>query len=96
MADGGPLDPVAVFAPWAAGEERALRVRIHKARDKATALAMRSEHRNARHLYWLAVEVAGSRVFARVTEDELRETLKAVSWAFLLAGWIEARDAPDG
>jgi hypothetical protein len=72
-----------------------LRLRIHKARDLATARASRSKHGDARLLYWLAAQRAGARVFARVDEDELRETIMELTRLFQTAGSIERRDAPD-
>lgn len=90
-----PLDAVAVFAPWAADDERALRLRIHRARDTATAKATRCKHGNARQLLWLAAQLAAERVFARMPNEELKETIENLARLFLVAGWIERSEAPD-
>jgi hypothetical protein len=89
------LDAVAVFAPWAADDERALRLRIHRARDTATAKATRCKHGNARQLLWLAAQLAAERVFARMPNEELKETIENLARLFLVAGWIERSEAPD-
>lgn len=88
-------DAVGIFAPWCGDGERALRLRIHRARDVATARATRSKHGSARNLYWQASELASARVFARIPEDDLRETINNLARLFLVAGWIERTEAPD-
>lgn len=89
------LDPVDVFAPWAGEEERALRIRIHRARDVATARAGRSQHGRARTLYWLAAQLASDWVFTRAPITDLSEILAALTRLFLTAGMIERLEAPD-
>ncbi len=88
-------DAVATFAPWAGGAERALRLRLHRARDTATARATRSQHGSARMIYWLAAQMAAAKVFARVPDEELTETIGQLARLFLVAGWIERTEAPD-
>lgn len=90
-----PPTPVDVFAPWAGEEERALRMRIHRARDLAQARATRSEHEQARSAYWLAAELAGEWVFKRASNEALWDVLKGLTWLFLFAGMIIRLDAPD-
>ena len=89
------LTAVDVFAPWAGDQERALRIRIHRARDVATARATRSRHGGARALLWQAAQIAAERVFAPAPEDDLRETIGNLARLFLVAGWIERTEAPD-
>jgi len=89
------LDPITVFAPWAGPEERALRVRIHRARDRAQARAGRSKHGRARTLYWLSAQLAGDWVFSRASADDLNDILAALSRLFLVAGAIERLEEPD-
>lgn len=90
-----PLDAVTLFAPWADDTERALRVRIHRARDVATARATRCKHGNARSIYWLAAQLATARVFARMPNEDLKETIDNLARLFLVAGWIESVELPD-
>jgi len=90
-----PIDAVAVFAPWCDDAERALRVRIHKARDAAQARAIRSKHGRARTLYWVAAQMAGDWVFCRAPNEDLNDILAALSRLFLVAGSIERLEAPD-
>lgn len=90
-----PVDPVSVFAPWAAGTERAMRLRMHRARDIAQARASRSKHPTARSIYWTAAQVASGWVFARAPQDDLSDILEALSRLFLVAGTLERLEAPD-
>ncbi len=88
-------DAVATFAPWSDANERTLRIRIHRARDSATARATRCKHGNARQIYWLAALLASERVFARMPDADLRDTIANLARLFLVAGWIERTEAPD-
>lgn len=90
-----PADAVALFAPWANDTERALRLRIHKARDIATARASRSTHRRARLIYSVASELASEWVFRRANMEDLEQVLRALSQSFLAAGNIQTVEAPD-
>ena len=90
------LSAVDVFAPWAGAEERALRVRIHRARDVAQVRAARSAHGHARALYCVAAQLAGAWVFCRAPDDDLNEILAGLSRLFLVAGMIERLERPDG
>ena len=83
------------FAPWAGDDERALRVRVHRARDIAQARACRSKHGRARSVYWIAAQMAGDWVFARAPNDDLQCILETLSRLFLAAGAIERLEAPD-
>jgi hypothetical protein len=87
------LHPVDVFG--AGLEGRALRVRIHRARDVAQSRAGRSKHGRARAAYWLAAQFCGDWVFQRASADDLQEVIKGISWLFLFAGLIERLEAPD-
>lgn len=89
------MTAVDAFAPWAAGEERALRLRIHKARDVAQSRGSRSRHGRARTIYWIAAQYAGDWVFQRAPTEDLEEVIKGVSWLFLFAGLVERSEAPD-
>lgn len=95
MSAHQPIDAVAVFAPWCDDAERALRIRIHKARDTATARGSRSRHGRARVLYWWAADLASDSVFARMEFEALDQIVKALTYAFLAAGVIERAEAPD-
>ena len=88
-------DAIAVFAPWAGPEDRPLRLRLHRAQASAQARASRSRHGNARTIYWLAAQLAGGRIFARLDAAELRDAIDNMSRLFLVAGWIERTEAPD-
>lgn len=90
-----PLDAIRVFAPWSGDEERALRLRIYKARDIAQARAARSKHGRARAIYWTAAQMAGDWVFQRAPTDDLNEILAALSRLFLVTSAIERLEAPD-
>jgi hypothetical protein len=75
-----------VFAPWAGGEERALRIRIHKAQIVAAARATSETNRTARDIYAIAAEVAQSWVFRRVDDISLIERVcRALCQLFLAA-----------
>ncbi len=89
------LDPIAHFAPWAGEAERTLRIRIHRARDTATARATRCKHVHARTIYWVASQLAEARVFARLPNEDLKETIENLTRLFSVAGWIEREEAPD-
>ncbi len=95
MSAHQPIDPVGVFAPWAGEEEKALRVRIHKARDVAQARASRSKHGRARTFYWLAAQMASDWVFSRAPNEDLADVLASLSRLFLVAGSVERLEAPD-
>jgi hypothetical protein len=70
-------------------------MRIHRARDSATARATRSRHGDARTIYWIAAQLASARVFARASEESLKETIDNLASLFLVAGWIERAEAAD-
>ena len=88
-------DAVGVFAPWCSEAERALRIRIHRARDIATARATRCKHGDARMIYWLAAQMASACVFVQIPAEGLKETIDNLARLFLVAGWIERAEAPD-
>lgn len=91
------LTPVDVFAPWAGDEERALRLRIHRARDAAQARAARSKNGKAREVYWVAGLFAGDWVFRRVEElGDLERVLRGLSQLFMAADNIFQLEGPDG
>jgi hypothetical protein len=92
---GTHLDAISLFAPWAGSTEAALRQRIHRARDMACAAATRSNHARARALYWVAADIASERVFARLPDEDLWAAIHSLTRLFLVAGWIEAVEAPD-
>ncbi len=90
-----PFDPISAFAPWAGPEERALRLRLHKARDIAQSRACRSKHGGARSLYWMAAQMAGDWVFARSAPETLKDVLQALCRLFEVAGAFERLEARD-
>jgi hypothetical protein len=89
------IDAISVLAPWCDETERGLRDRIHRARDSATARATRCRQGNARTIYWLAGQMASERVFARMRNEDLKETIEKLAMLFLVAGWIERTETPD-
>lgn len=89
------LGPVSIFAPWATGDERALRVRMHKARDIATARSTNSRHLRARLIYSVVAGMASDWVFRPAEIGELERVLRALNQAFLAASNIEAVESPD-
>src|SRR4051794_39680073 len=89
------LTAVDIFAPWSGADERALRLRIHRARDIAQARAGRSKHTRARAVYWIAAQLAGDWVFARAPNESLEGVLEALSRLFLVAGTLERLEVPD-
>lgn len=95
QAEPQRLDPIVVFAPWAAEGEKALRRRIHRAQGAATARATRSRHGRARQIYWLAAALASDWTFQRAPITDLSEILAALARLFLTAGVIERLEAPD-
>jgi hypothetical protein len=72
-----------------------LRLRIHRARDTATARAARTQHRRARSLYWIAAQLASDWVFTRASTEVLEGVLQALTYTFLSAGTIERVETPD-
>jgi hypothetical protein len=88
-------DAVDLFMPGCDATERALRVRIHRARDVAVARATRSRHGAAREIFWLAARSAELRVFAYASEAELRETIDNLARMFLVANWVERTEMRD-
>jgi hypothetical protein len=96
MSKHEPIDAVAVFAPWAGPEERALRVRIHKAQTIALKRAALERNSRARSLYYVAAELAAAWVYHRVDDVGL---LQRVLWAlcqmFMAAGHIVVVEGAD-
>jgi ABC-type branched-subunit amino acid transport system substrate-binding protein len=88
-------DAVAVFAPWSGPRDRPVRLRLHRAQAAATARASRSKHGTARTLFWIAAQMAGARIFARIDADQLQDAIDNMSRLFLVAGYIERTEAPD-
>lgn len=89
------IDAISVFAPWSGEAERGLRLRLHKARDIASARASRSTFRRARLLYGVAAELASDWVFCRAESEALEDVLNALAQIFMAAGKIEKREATD-
>lgn len=91
------LTAIDVFAPWATGEERRLRLRLHKAQTVALARAAREQFQQARWLYYLAGEVASAWVFRRV-EDEasLERILWGLNQLFLAADHFRQAEIAHG
>jgi hypothetical protein len=96
MSKHEPIDAVAVFAPWAGAEERALRVRIHKAQTIALKRAALERNGRGRSLYYVAAELAAAWVYQRVDD---RALLERVLWAlcqiFMAAGHIVVVEGAD-
>jgi hypothetical protein len=93
---GQELTAVDTFAPWATGEERALRLRIHKAQNIAARRAAIERNGRARGLYHDAAALALFWVFRRVTDlGDLERILWALNQMFMAAGHIAAVEGPD-
>lgn len=90
-----PVDPIALFAPWADDEALALLRRIHRARDKMSACVRRSNHWRAREMYRWGFQLASDCTSARASADDLRQIIAALARTFLTAGAIERMEAPD-
>lgn len=89
-------DIVAMFVPEASEEERALRARIHLARDTAGSRRDRSTSFEGSRLYAAAGSIAGSWAFKRgVSNASLEEMIKVLTWLFLAAGALERIEDPD-
>jgi hypothetical protein len=92
-----PLSPVDVFAPWAGVEERALRLRIHRAQTIASARASHELNARARTLYYEAGSLATAWVFHRVDDlGDVERILRALNQLFLAAdnvAQVEGADA---
>ena len=86
---------VDVFAPCGDAVERALRLRIYKARDVASASASRSKHSRARAQFMWAADLAHDTVFAPASIENLKEIIRVITRAFLNARLIEELGAPD-
>jgi hypothetical protein len=94
--DRAEKHPVDVFAPASVGEDRALRIRLHRARDTATARATYCKHSKARVIYWLAADLASDWVFRRgVPLADLQEVHATLVRMFMAACSIERLVAPD-
>jgi hypothetical protein len=90
------MHPVDIFAPACKGEDRELRLRLHKARDIATARATRCKHGSARVVYWLAADIASAWVFRRgVALADMQEVRATLARLFMAATSIERLEAPD-
>jgi hypothetical protein len=89
--------PVEVFAPWAGPEERALRLRIHKAQTIAAKRASFIERNaRARNLYYDASSLALAWVFRRVDDiGDLERILWALNQMFMAASHIAIVEGPD-
>ena len=88
---------VALFVPGADGEEKALRTRIHLARDRAQARAERMDSFEGSRICHLASAIASEWVFRRETGlDELNEVLAALSQLFLAAGKFDRLESSRG
>lgn len=97
MAELKSITAVDVFAPWAGAEERALRLRIHKAQTIAAARASRERNWRARTLYFEAASLALAWVFRRVADlGDLERILWALNQLFMAAGHIAQVEGCDG
>ena len=91
-----PLTAVDVFAPWAGEEERALRLRIHKAQTIAARRAAAERNGRAQALYFQAAGLALAWVFRRVEDiGDLERILWALNQLFMAADHIAVVEGPD-
>ncbi|HUE80290.1 MAG TPA: hypothetical protein VMN38_11760 [Sphingomicrobium sp.] len=96
MSGQQPLDAVGQFAPWAGDEERALRVRIHRALTGAIARATRERNGRSRALYYVAAEVGQAWVFRRVDDcADLERVIRALCQLFMAADNVFQLEGPD-
>lgn len=97
MSAEQPLDAVAHHAPWAVGEERQLRLRLHRAQVISTARAARERNGRARALYFEAAGLAIAWVFRRVEDlDDLERILRALNQIFVACDNIVQTEGRDG
>lgn len=82
------------FAPWAGNEERALRLRIHRAQAVAVIRADRDPNPHARATYEIASDLALRWVFRRVDNlGDLERVILALAELFLAADNMTQVDA---
>lgn len=90
------LTAVQVFAPWAGDEERALRLRIHRAQTIAAARAVREMNARARTQYFEAASLATAWIFRRVADlGDLERILRALNQMFCAADNIAQVEGSD-
>jgi len=91
------LTPVDVFAPWARDDERALRLRLHRAQTIALRRAAQEGNGTARTLYYEAAALAARWVFQRVEDNQaLERILCALNQLFMACSHIVIVEGPDG
>lgn len=77
---------VALFVPLADEKERAIRARIHFARDQANARCERAASPESARIYGLAASIASDWVFRLgVSIDDLNEVVTSLQSMFLVA-----------
>jgi hypothetical protein len=93
---GRPVDVVGLFAPWAGPEERAFRLRIHKAQTIAAKRATFERNSRARVLYYEAASLALGWAYRRVENiSDLERILWALCQLFMAASHIARVEGPD-
>ena len=90
MSKHAALNPssemVALFVPLADDTERAIRARIHFARDQAQSRAERAASPESARIYTLAAQIAGEWVFRPdVPAETLAEVVTSLQSMFLIA-----------
>jgi hypothetical protein len=68
-------DPVGLFLPGCAGEERKLRERLLKAREFGSVRLLRLRSREARTLTWLSLDTVTAHLYASVPLEELQDAV---------------------
>lgn len=77
---------VALFVPLAGDKERAIRARIHFARDQASVRCERAASPESQRIYGLAAGIASDWVFRHgASIDDLNEVVASLQSMFLVA-----------
>lgn len=92
------VEIVATFMPEAGAEERALRARIHVARDTSSTRSVRVASFDSKRIYSVATSIAGEWVLKRcATKEQLVDVLEIITALFKAAQAYERLQAsPEG
>lgn len=84
-----PADPIEAFRSWESDEVKAIRRRLLKARNIASARAASSPSQAARRVFWEANEIAAQWLFAPVEAGRLAAIANALVHLFVAAATLE-------
>jgi hypothetical protein len=68
-------DPIGLFLPGCADDERKLRERLMRAREFATSKVVYLRSPNARILTWMLLETVSSHLYASASQEDLRDVI---------------------